>query len=101
MRFVYTTFFKGLVTLLPLSITIYLIIWLASGLESLFGSPLKGILPEAFYFPGSGLILAFVLIFLFGLLVNHYITASLFQIVESYLQKIPLVKVIYNPLEIL
>jgi uncharacterized membrane protein len=89
-------FFRGLITLLPIAITIYIVYSAIVILENLLGSMLRQILPE--YIPGAGLLLTLVLIFLFGLLLNNLITVRLLTILEARLVQVPFIKAIYSPL---
>ena len=51
------------------------------------------------YIPGLGIIVTLIFIFLVGLLVNNYITGRFFKWLSQTLEKVPLIKVIYNPLK--
>ncbi len=95
---IYRIFLKGLLTILPFTITIYLLIWIATRAEQAFSEPLKTWLPRPLYFPGAGLLLTTVLIFLVGLIVNNYLAARLWAWIEETLLKVPFIKTIYNPL---
>lgn len=92
-------FAKGLLTILPITITIYLVAWLINTLENGFATPVKRFLPESAYIPGLGLILSLAFIFFIGLLVNNLIANQVLSRVESSLKRIPLVKAIYSPLK--
>lgn len=89
-------FFRGLITLLPIAITIYILYSAVVILENLLGSILRTLLPE--YIPGLGLLLTLVLIFLFGLLLNNFLTVRLLYYFESKLIQVPFIKAIYSPL---
>ncbi|MGE0633540.1 MAG: DUF502 domain-containing protein [Pseudobdellovibrionaceae bacterium] len=91
-------FISGLVTLLPFALTIYLAVAAARILDSFLGHVLRLVLPEAFYIPGLGLLATVILIFLFGLLLNNYLTAQFLRQIEKRLTKIPFFKVVYSPL---
>lgn len=89
-------FFRGLITLLPIAITIYILYSAIVILENLLGSLLRQILPE--YVPGLGLLLTLVLIFLFGLMLNHFLAVRLLYHIEARLVQVPFIKAIYSPL---
>jgi len=89
-------FFRGLITLLPIAITIYIVYSAVIILENLLGSLLRVLLPE--YIPGLGFILTLVLIFLFGLMLNHFLAARVLHSIESRLVQVPFIKAIYSPL---
>ena len=92
-------FFKGLIVVLPITLTFYLLIWASINVESLFGSGLELLLGKKLYFPGLGIVVTVVFIFLVGLLVNNFITGRFFAWLTRTLEKVPLIKVIYNPLK--
>ena len=98
MRSVYRIFGKGLLTVLPIMITLYLLIWIATRAESLFGEPLQSVLPDALYIPGLGVAVALVLIFLVGLLLNNYLASRMMLWLEEAFENLPVIKTIYSPL---
>jgi uncharacterized membrane protein len=55
MRRVWNTFIKGLAAVLPVAITIYLVVWLATTAENMLGAALRLVLPQEHYRPGLGL----------------------------------------------
>lgn len=92
-------FFKGLIVVLPITLTFYLLFWASVKVESLFGSALQWLLGAEFYIPGLGIVVTIILVFLIGLLVSHYFTARFFDWLNEVLEKVPLIKAIYNPLK--
>jgi uncharacterized membrane protein len=96
MRRLWNTFLKGLAAVLPVALTVYVVFWLAKTAESVLGGPLQALLPEDSYWPGLGLVVAFVLILIVGLLVDAYIVRRLFRYGESILARIPIVKTIFG-----
>ena len=99
MKYINQTFFKGLIVVLPITLTFYLLIWASYKIESLFGSALEMLLGKWFYIPGLGIAVTLLFIFLIGVLVNNYITGRFFSWLTRTLEKVPLIKVIYNPLK--
>ena len=99
MKYLNQIFFKGLIVVLTITLTFYLLFWASMNIESLFASGLRYVLGQEFYIPGLGILLTFVFIFLVGLLVNNYVTGKFFGWLTQSLEKIPLIKVIYNPLK--
>lgn len=89
-------FFKGLITILPLALTIAILYWLGSMAENSLGHLLKLVLPEGWYFVGMGLMTGFAVVFVIGILVNAYLFRALVQLIEKIFKKIPLVKTIFN-----
>jgi uncharacterized membrane protein len=92
-------FLKGLIVVLPITLTFYLLIWTSVKVESLFGSSLEWAMGKELYIPGLGIVVTILLIFLIGLLLSNYITARLFTWVTDAMERVPLIKAIYNPLK--
>jgi uncharacterized membrane protein len=92
-------FFKGLILVLPVTLTFYLLYLISVKIESLFKSVLLFMLGKELYIPGLGILVTFIFVFLVGLLVNNYITGRILNWFTSVLQKVPLIKAIYNPLK--
>lgn len=99
MKHINQIFFKGLIVVLPITLTFYLLIWASYKVESLFGSTLELMIGQWLYIPGLGIVVTLVFIFLVGLLVNNYFTGRFFKWLTNTLEKVPLIKVIYNPLK--
>ena len=99
MKYLNQIFFKGLIVVLPITLTFYFLFWASVNVESIFGSGLELLLGQKIYFPGLGIIVTVILICLVGLLVNNYITGRFFAWLTSLLEKVPLIKAIYNPLK--
>lgn len=91
-----TLVFQGLLTLLPLAITLYAVIWLANTLEVLCRKLLIFLLPNFWYFPGLGLITAIGLMVVVGLLMNLYGIRYLVGLGNRLVQKIPLISSVYS-----
>ncbi|WP_345416143.1 DUF502 domain-containing protein [Halioxenophilus aromaticivorans] len=87
---------KGLLTLLPLAITLYAVIWLASTLEVVCRKLLIFLLPNFWYFPGMGLMTAIALLVLVGLVMNLYGMRYLVGWGNRLVQKIPLISSVYS-----
>lgn len=99
MKYINQIFFKGLIVVLPITLTFYLLVWASYKIESMFGSTLEWLIGQWLYIPGLGIIVTLIFIFLVGLLVNNYITGRFFSWLTATLEKVPLIKVIYNPLK--
>jgi uncharacterized membrane protein len=96
MRRLWNTFLKGLAAVLPVGLTIYVVYWIAKTAESILGGPLRTLLPSDRYWPGLGLLVAFLFVLAIGVLVDAYIVRRLFRFGESVLARIPLVKTIFG-----
>jgi len=90
------TFLSGLVTVLPLAVTVYLIYWLGRLAESAFGGFARLLLPEGWYVPGFGVLLAAAAIFAVGVFMQQVVFSRLVEIAEGILARIPVVKTIYT-----
>ncbi len=90
---------KGLATILPLALTLYFLIWLLMALERLTRQALLWVMPDILYFPGLGILVGLVVLFLAGLLVNAYFIRHVIDLGEGILERIPLVKSIYGAIQ--
>jgi uncharacterized membrane protein len=95
MRKIWNTMLKGLVALLPIGLTVYLVYWLALAAETLFSRALKLFIPERAYWPGLGLVAGLVLLYLVGLAVNAYVVRRALRLSDQLFARIPVVKTIY------
>src|SRR5690349_6487246 len=86
---------KGLLTILPIGLTLYFVYWLGVTTESLLSKPLKLVIGDH-YWPGMGLITGFVLLFIVGLAVNAFLVRRLLGIGEELLLRVPVVKTVYS-----
>jgi uncharacterized membrane protein len=91
-----TTLLTGIITVLPIVLTLYLLYWLAISSERVMGGLLQWILPSIFYFPGLGTIVGLVLVFLVGLLMKAVLVRQLFAVGESIVYRLPIIKSIYS-----
>ncbi len=94
-----TIFLRGLMTLLPIAVTIYILYTGVVIFEDILGGLIRSLLPEHTYIPGLGFAFTILLIFLFGLLLNNLISQTLLQKLEEGLKSIPLIKAVYSPLQ--
>ena len=91
-------FISGLVSFLPIALTIYIVYAGINIVENLLGQFLRRILPDNAYFPGYGFLATIIIIFILGLLLNNLVTATLIQKIQEKLTEIPMIKVVYSPL---
>ncbi len=87
-------FLRGLVIILPFTLTVALVVWLATAAEDLLGGVIQRLSPGQ-YWPGLGILLGVLIVFAAGLLMHDPITRWLLVRVDKLLQRIPLVKSIY------
>jgi uncharacterized membrane protein len=95
MKPVSSTFFKGLIAIIPLILTLYLLIWLASTAEFVLGNIFKFFLPESWYLKGLGFVLFLPLVYFFGGFLDSRTFRRLFNMFEDLLVQIPVFKSIY------
>ena len=91
-----TTMLTGLIALLPVILTLYLLYWLALTSEQVMGGILRWLMPHALYFPGLGTIAGLLLIFSVGLLLKAVLIRKLFSFGEQLLYRLPLIKTVYR-----
>jgi uncharacterized membrane protein len=95
-RYITRQMLTGLITILPVMLTLNLIYWFVESTETALGSILEFILPPDLYWPGMGFAIALVLIFVIGLLMQLYVVKALFRKVEDLLYHMPLIKSVYG-----
>lgn len=88
-------FKRGLIALAPVAISLALVIWLLGTLEDIFRVPLKWLIGD-YYFPGMGLIVAFIFIFFVGIIINNFLIQKISGFFNGLFVRIPLFKTIYN-----
>lgn len=98
MQYLWKNMFRGLAAVLPITLTLYLIYWIAVYTEKLLHPVITLVVPERFYLPGLGVVAGLVVLFFIGLAVNAWVVQRLFHLVEALLERIPLVKSIYGSL---
>lgn len=94
MRKIWNTVLKGLVAILPIGLTVYVVYWLAVTAERLFSRAIKLLLPEL-YWPGLGLLVGVVTLYFVGLAVNAYFVHRALRLSDRLFARIPVVKTIY------
>ncbi len=92
-------FLKGLVVVIPVSLTLSIMWWLAREAEQILGGVLARFLPEGWYIPGMGMISAVAITILIGLLTHVILFQKLFAFGDAVLHRLPLVKTIYSALK--
>ncbi len=88
-------FITGLLTVLPVVITIYFTVWLLGVLERFFGKQVMFLIPDEWYRTGMGLVVAVVFVFLVGVLMHAILFRRLFGWAEKLLLGVPLVRSVY------
>ncbi len=91
-------FISGLVSFLPIVLSIYVITSVIGLVENFLGQYIRLVLPNGAYIPGLGFLATLLLILFSGVLVNNFMTAALIEKIQEKLTEIPLIKIIYSPL---
>jgi len=97
-KHLYQYFFRGLITALPLGLTVYLFYVFLSWSEKLAMQLIRPFIGE-FYVPGMGLLLGMTGIFLLGFLVSQRAVGKLLSLIELPFTNLPVVKSIYSSLK--
>lgn len=93
-------FVTGLVVVVPVVVTIYVLVFLFQFIDDILGRYLnahfKSIL--GFYVPGIGFLLFLLIIFLTGFIATRFIGKKIFSGAEKWFAGLPLIKIIYPAL---
>ncbi len=87
---------RGLVVVLPMALTFWLLWWLGTSIEALLHRAIVLIVPEQHYRPGMGIVAAVALLIAAGVLVNAFIVRRLLNAWEGLMERIPIVKSVYG-----
>jgi uncharacterized membrane protein len=79
-------FFRGIIVVAPLAITIYVCVAIFTSIDNWLG----------FRIPGVGFLLAIALIIFVGFLASNLITRGLLAAVEATLERLPFVRLLYG-----
>jgi uncharacterized membrane protein len=87
---------RGLVVVLPIGFTIWLLWWLGSSTEALLRPLILLAVPPERYLPGMGIAAALLVLLAAGTLFNALLVQSALASWERFLERIPVVKTIYG-----
>ncbi len=87
---------RGLVVVLPIGFTLWLLWWLGSSTEALLSNLILLVIPAEHYLPGMGLVMAFIVLLAAGSLFNALLVQSALASWERMIERIPVVKTIYG-----
>jgi uncharacterized membrane protein len=91
-------FFRGLITFLPLAITVYVLVLFITWTERTAMQMLRPLTGE-FYLPGLGIALGALVILALGALMSMRVTGKLLSFIELPFTNLPVVKSIYSSLK--
>lgn len=95
MQLILRSFFRGLLFVVPVAVTIYVLYWLFVRLDGLLDpEPWLG-----FSMPGLGVVLTVAGVTGVGLLASNFLTRWLVQLMDRIFQRAPLAKIIYSSLK--
>lgn len=89
-------FIQGLGAILPVTLTIYILYWLAASAESILGSFMRLFVPKDLYVPGMGVAAGLIIILGVGILLRVWLFRKLFAWGDTILEKLPLIKSLYG-----
>ncbi|MBK8249596.1 MAG: DUF502 domain-containing protein [Gemmatimonadetes bacterium] len=79
-------FFRGLVFLTPVAITLYVVVLVLRTVDGWLGLPV----------PGAGFVVTVALVTLFGFLASGFITRSLVAALDDVMERLPFVRLLYS-----
>ncbi len=91
------TLVAGLITLVPVAATFIVLRWVLVWMDSFASPVIQGLL--GLYIPGLGILLTLALVYLVGFLASSVFGKRLIIWLESMLMRLPIVKVVYNPVK--
>ncbi|GAB4178808.1 MAG: DUF502 domain-containing protein [Wenzhouxiangellaceae bacterium] len=89
-------FLKGLVTIIPIALTLLIVLWLVRLAENGVGALIRLVLPDHWYVTGMGLVGGVVLVIVIGVLSQVLLFQRLIALGEAFLDRMPLVKSVFR-----
>jgi uncharacterized membrane protein len=86
---------RGIYTLLPIGVTVYVVYWLTVFGDRLLGDLLRPMVPGVYFWPGLGLIVGLAVVFVIGALATIPPGRWLFGMIERACVRTPLVKTVF------
>ncbi len=87
-------FTAGIIAIVPISVSVYLFLWMFRFLDNLFGKYLSKYIGSYIY--GIGLFALILLIWLAGFIMSSYLGRKIMKFGENILHKIPVLNVIFK-----
>jgi uncharacterized membrane protein len=87
---------RGLVAVLPVALTVYLLWWLATSMERLLHRVIVQFIPGDNYVPGMGIVAGLAIALIAGLMMNAWVVRRILQWQSSLFERIPVVKTIFT-----
>jgi len=95
MKKIINYFLQGLLFIVPISVTIFTVVWSFRKIDDILGLYLNKKFPD-FDVPGIGFVVLFILITLIGMGGNKLISSPFNSLFKKILEKAPLLKTIYT-----
>lgn len=99
MKFFANTFFKGLLALLPLLLTVYGMVVFVSWLNRWTNALLGFVFTTAPEIPGLGILVGAGLVFALGLVVSTTVTRRIYELIELPFKQLPIIKDLYTAIK--
>lgn len=96
MRKLLGIFGQGLVALLPIFLSVYIIVRFFRWADETVHSLLSMFLPDDFYIPGMGIVFGISFIFLLGLSLSNYFGSRARDKLDRIFRRVPLIKTFYT-----
>lgn len=98
-RFLYKTCIRGLLGILPITLSIYIVLWFLHSFAGFTDEVVSYLVPSFKGVPGMGLFVGFWIIFLLGLLFSYKKFTDIFSMLQFPFKRIPLIKTVYSAVE--
>jgi uncharacterized membrane protein len=86
MKLIARSFFEGLLILVPVLISVYVVYTIFVNIDGLLGIPI----------PGVGFVITLFVITLVGFLASNYVTGRIFDYFDGLFARLPFVKILYT-----
>ncbi len=90
-------FISGLVAILPIALSLWILGYVFKLLDSTFGEPLLRLI--GYRVPGLGLVLSLLFIFLLGMVVSNVVGRRVAKWIDRIFERIPVLKIVYLPIK--
>ncbi len=90
-------FISGLVAILPIALSLWILGYLFKLLDTVVGKPIMNLI--GFSIPGLGLLLSVLFILLLGMVVSNVVGKRIAKWVDGVLERIPVLKMVYSPIK--
>ncbi len=90
-------FISGLVAILPIALSLWILGYVFKLLDSTFGKPIMELI--GFRIPGLGLVLSILFILVLGVVVSNVVGKRVAKWIDSVFERIPVLKMVYSPIK--